>query len=301
MDASFLRGNLRSIEVFLSVMENGTTQRAAELLYTTQPTISKTIARLESLLGVELFVRSGGRLKPTNYAFRLLREAELIQTELAGFERRVRQIKDDAEDGLWFEAVSTLSIAMVPRAIARLKQIHPDIKITFNISQTDQILLRAKKNLIDFGLLHFPTDTPYPGAQKLNSSELVCIVPKGHFLTKKKMVTPQDLQPFPLVSYRASLPYTKLIESAFHEYGLRYEASITVNHSVALYSLVNAGYGAAIVDNFFATDGVFPNIERIPFSPKREVTVGLIVADQKELSKQALTFIEYLRDPLELK
>lgn len=297
MNLHFLRGDLRSIEVFLKVMESGTTQRAAELLFTTQPTVSKVISALESQLNIELFERSGGRLKPTKYAFRLFREAQQIRDEIAMFERRVREIRDDAVDSLWIESVSTFSISMVPRAIARFKKEYPDIKVNFNVSQTEQIVASAKKGMIDFGVIHLPGDASFEGTQPLCSSRLACILPKTHFLAKKRKISPIDLQSLPLISYRASQAYTKIIMSAFDEYGVKYQSKVTVNHSVAAYATVNAGYGVAVVDDFFVHDGIFPNVVRRPFVPEREITVGIVAPEQMPLNSYARQFVSYLVSP----
>jgi DNA-binding transcriptional LysR family regulator len=55
----------RHIEVFRAVMTAGSVTGAAALLHTSQPTLSRDLARLEQLLGYALFERERGRLKPT--------------------------------------------------------------------------------------------------------------------------------------------------------------------------------------------------------------------------------------------
>gem|GEM_PF-4308483 len=53
---------LRHIEIFHAVMTAGNVTEAAALLHTSQPTVSRELARLEKLIGLELFTRSRGRL-----------------------------------------------------------------------------------------------------------------------------------------------------------------------------------------------------------------------------------------------
>src|SRR4051812_8483162 len=57
--------NLRQIEAFRAVIENGTVSRAAEMLHISQPAMSKLIAHLEADTGLKLFDRVKGRLAPT--------------------------------------------------------------------------------------------------------------------------------------------------------------------------------------------------------------------------------------------
>ena len=55
----------RQIDFFRAVMGTGHVTRAAELLHTSQPTVSRELARLEQVLGFALFERIKGRLRPT--------------------------------------------------------------------------------------------------------------------------------------------------------------------------------------------------------------------------------------------
>ena len=54
----------RHIEVFRAVMTAGSVTKAAQALFTSQPTVSRELARMESLLGYPLFDRGPGRLRP---------------------------------------------------------------------------------------------------------------------------------------------------------------------------------------------------------------------------------------------
>lgn len=55
----------RHIEVFRAVMIAGSVTRAAELLGSSQPTVSRELARMEQGIGFALFERVHGRLRPT--------------------------------------------------------------------------------------------------------------------------------------------------------------------------------------------------------------------------------------------
>lgn len=54
--------NLQDFEVFKTIVESGSFSKASEQLFIAQPSLSKTIQRLEKKLGVTLFERSKGEL-----------------------------------------------------------------------------------------------------------------------------------------------------------------------------------------------------------------------------------------------
>lgn len=68
--------NLRHIEIFHAVMTAGSLTEAAQLLHTSQPTVSRELARFEKVIGLKLFERIRGRLHPTVQGLRLFEEVQ---------------------------------------------------------------------------------------------------------------------------------------------------------------------------------------------------------------------------------
>lgn len=68
--------NLRHIEIFHAVMTTGNLTEAAQMLHTSQPTVSRELARFEKVLGLKLFERTRGRLHPTVQGLRLFEEVQ---------------------------------------------------------------------------------------------------------------------------------------------------------------------------------------------------------------------------------
>ena len=75
---------LRSLEVFLAVVEGGSMRAAAERLYISQPSVSGVVADLEDEYGVRLFERLGKKLCITQ-------EGE----QLAGYARRMLSLNEE--------------------------------------------------------------------------------------------------------------------------------------------------------------------------------------------------------------
>ena len=56
---------LEKLEYLLTVEETGSISKAAEILYMSQPSLSKSIASVESSIGCKIFQRTSTGLKPT--------------------------------------------------------------------------------------------------------------------------------------------------------------------------------------------------------------------------------------------
>jgi len=65
------RLNFRQIEAFRAVMLTGTTIAAANMLNTTQPSISRSLAQIQAAAKLKLFELDRGRLRPTPEAVML--------------------------------------------------------------------------------------------------------------------------------------------------------------------------------------------------------------------------------------
>lgn len=114
----------RHVEVFRALMIAGSVTRAAELLHTSQPTVSRELARMEHSIGFPLFERIRGRLRPTMQALALYDE---VRQSYAGLERvasaaaRLRAYSDGQL------AVIALPAFSIPCCQARFAASMPDI------------------------------------------------------------------------------------------------------------------------------------------------------------------------------
>lgn len=81
----------RHIEVFRAVMTAGSVTGAAALLYTSQPTVSRELARMEQLLGYALFERVQGRLRANARALLLWDE---VRRSWHGLERVIDRAQE---------------------------------------------------------------------------------------------------------------------------------------------------------------------------------------------------------------
>lgn len=98
--------NLRHIEIFHAVMTTGNLTEAARMLHTSQPTVSRELARFEKVLGLQLFERTRGRLQPTVQGLRLFEEVQ--RSGMAGPYRQRRREPARVPPG------GELSIACLP-------------------------------------------------------------------------------------------------------------------------------------------------------------------------------------------
>jgi DNA-binding transcriptional LysR family regulator len=136
--------NIRQLEIFTAVAERESITRAAAHLYLTQPAVSKAIRELESDVGTKLFDRLDHRLRlnAAGRSFRIQAQ-RLMQdwTQLANFGTTQTQALP-----LRVGVSLTIGQNLLPQAITRFRQMHPQTPLKLfaeNVTQIKQRLLRG--------------------------------------------------------------------------------------------------------------------------------------------------------------
>jgi DNA-binding transcriptional LysR family regulator len=136
---------LAAMEAFVLVVETGSFSAAARQLHLGQPAISKTIAQLESRLGVQLLIRSTQSLTPTEAGQAFYERAKRVIQEAEEAEQAARGTSASLAGELRISAAVTFArLHVVPR-LPRFLAEHPAMKIR-------ALLDDRNIDLIEFGI-----------------------------------------------------------------------------------------------------------------------------------------------------
>lgn len=141
--------NLEYYKVFSLVAKEGSMKTAAEMLYVSQPAITKTIKTLENQLGGTLFIRSNKGLKLTQEGQELLdkvnRALEIIQDGETEFQNKYELNNGEIRIGV--SAVLT-KILLIDK-IKEFNDKYPNIKITIVNGLTPLLLSELYSGKLD--------------------------------------------------------------------------------------------------------------------------------------------------------
>ena len=124
-----MKFSFRHVEVFRAVLASGSATGAAQLLHTSQPTISRELARFEHLTQLSLFKRAGGRLVPTEQARMLGEEIEHAYIGLERIASATDAIRHFSEGQLSIACLPALSHALLPRACRDFRALHGGVSV----------------------------------------------------------------------------------------------------------------------------------------------------------------------------
>lgn len=268
-----MKFRLRQMEAFRAVMLTGSINGASKMLFISQPAVSRIISHTEQSLGYPLFNRTKGKLVPTP-------EGEALFREVDDFYQHAMRVSDFAADlaqgptgTLNISSSPSLSYKIVPRAIARFVDEYPRIRVNYHTSLMHTMAAEVLSNKVDLVISVMPLEHPHLKVQTFARGRMVCVMPEGHELTGVESVSFKDLAAAPLIAHNPSIQFGKLIESAFAAAGYELAPRIHVLQTEIACSLVRAGAGLAIVDEYTAAGGpwsglvVKPLTEEIPLAP----------------------------------
>jgi DNA-binding transcriptional LysR family regulator len=239
--------NLRQIEAFKAVIENGTISRAALMLSISQPAMSKLIAHVEADTGLRLFDRLKGRLAPTALGLRLYEEIDRIFTGVRQVANAVDAIRREEQGRLAIGVMPALAGSFVQRVTTGFRKAHPNVFCLVQSLSSQWIVDRLVARKLDVGLVSAGIDNPYVTLEPLMVHPLVCIMPLDHPLTAKSLIEPQDLDQAPFVTFHPDAYIGHFIEDMFDTYKIKVQSVLVTNVAPTLCEFVAAGVGLSLV------------------------------------------------------
>lgn len=288
--------NLRQIEVFRAVMTTGSIRGASELLFVSQPAVSRLLSHTESRVGFALFERIKGRLYATPEAKKLFHEIERMYQGVQRVNELAQELAENRQGILNIVSSPSIGQMMIPQAIAAFREDHPQVKLTFQYLGYAPLKERLLNHQADLGVTILPVDHPNLESTPLSKGQLVCICPYNHPLSRLGTLTLADMRPYPLISYDRATPFGLIMEGMYDAAEEVLRAAIEVGSPQNACSLVQAGAGIALVDEFSVRNWPTHQLIVRQVANAPELQANLVHQRFDPLSKLAQSFVLVLRD-----
>ena len=144
------RMKLQHLHVLMTVVQAGSMKKAAALLNTSQPAISRSIADLEHTLGVRLLDRNTQGIEPTEYGRAMLRHGVAAFDELKQGVKNIELLADPGAGEVWIGSSPFIAERLVSAVIKRLSRHYP--RIVFHLvtaEETDTLYRDLHERKID--------------------------------------------------------------------------------------------------------------------------------------------------------
>ncbi len=248
---------LQQLRILKAVASEKNFTRAAEVLFVSQPSLSKQIKVLENRLGIILLNRENNTISLTEGGRVFLQYSERILALCEESCRALNDVKNGDRGNLTVGASQTIGTYLMPRVLALFAQNYSQINIKVQVDSTRIIAKNVVNREIDIAVVG--GDVPEELKKNLEienfvEDELILIVPKSHpfALKKQKKIKKDDLYHLNFITLNSTSTIHKFIDNILIQNNIetkQFNIIMQLNSIEGIKTAVSLGLGAAFVSS----------------------------------------------------
>lgn len=279
--------NFHQLHIFYTVASKGSFSAAAQVLHMTQPAVTMQIQSLEEYFGAKLFHRSTKKLQLSDAGRTLLpyarRSIDLVQET----EQAMTNYSNELHGKLQLGASLTIGEYVLPPLLGSFGAKHPKMELCMQVMNTRQIVAGIRGHHLDLGLVEAPVPDTDLVVEAVMEDELLLIVPSGHSLAGKGVVSLSELTPCSFVLREQGSGTRTVMEDTLRQQGIDpdlLQVVMELGSTGAVKSAVEAGLGVSMLS---------------PSAVRHEYRLGLVdILRVKEISFTRKFYVVHLRDTM---
>jgi DNA-binding transcriptional LysR family regulator len=247
---------IESLKVFCDLAETESFTKAAQINGVTQSAVSQQISSLERLFNSLLIERSKKK-------FRLTREGQvlydfskqIIQTHDA-LHSRLQEIKDIISGTIRLATIYSIGLHDLPPYIKRFLKDYPTVHVHVEYRRANQVYEDVLGNVVDLGLVAYPTRDSKLETIPLHKDPLVLICHPQHPLAKNKSIKIKGLAEQKFIGFEPDIPTRKAIDKVLRERDVKVNVVMEFDNIETVKRAVEIDAGVAIVPQGTVTQEV---------------------------------------------
>ena len=236
--------DLLQLRYFQAVARHQHVTRAAAELHVAQPALSRSIARLETELGVPLFDRRGRRIQLNRFGAMFLAR---VGRALGELDQGRHELRDAAGLAQGTVAIAAETLRTASGLVAGFLAGHPDVRFRLYQSPAPVMSAQLQAGEVDLCLASQPLPGPALGSVELLSEEVLLAVPPSHHLARRTHAEVSALAGEPFVTTRPGYWQRALTDQLFVDAGAEPVIVCEGDEPYAIRGLISAGVGIGLM------------------------------------------------------
>ena len=247
------RIEIRHLRYFMAVAKELNFRKASEILFITQPGLSRQIKQMEEALGVKLFNRTNKKVTITPAGAFLKKELAFTFNHLETIFRQLQLINDGQEGEIRLGFVNSAMQNLIPSLLKKMQIDFPNVHFSLKELSSSKQIEQLKSNEIDVGFVRSNIVPDSFNIKTIFKEKFAVVLPKSHHLNERNFrhVGQLSKEPFIMFSNEDSPDYYNKIMSICEQKGFTPQVSHRTVHDNTIFKLVESGLGVAIVPNSF--------------------------------------------------
>lgn len=303
---------LQQLNYVITISECGSLNKAAEILYVAQPSLTGAVKELEKELGITIFNRSGRGVTLTNDGTEFLLYARQVYAQY----KELLEKYGKAGNLKKKFGVSTQHYSFAVKAFVEMVKTFDTSKYEFAIRETktkevidDVSTMRSEIGILYLSDFNRKALLKILSSQQLEFHSIIHCKPyvylwKGHPLAKQKSITLPELQQYPCLSFEqgesSSFYYAEEILST-----CEYPRIIKANDRATMLNLMIGLNGYTLCSGIICEELNGDDYLAVPFEAEDKAVddtmeIGYIIRKNTLLSKMGRLYIEEIKKYLRL-
>jgi DNA-binding transcriptional LysR family regulator len=246
---------LQQLRILKAVATEKNFTKAAELLYLSQPSLSKQIKTLEKNLDVLLINRENNKISLTENGKIFLQYSERILALCEESCRALIDLKNGERGHLTVGASQTIGTYLMPRVLALFAQNYPQIDLKVQVNSTRLIAKNVINREVDIAVVggEIPDELRKSlTVEHFVEDEFSLIVPKSHPFSTRKIITKEDLYHLNFITLNSNSTIRKFIDNILIQNQIetkQLKIIMQLNSIEGIKTAVSLGLGAAFVSS----------------------------------------------------
>jgi len=290
---------IESLKVFCDLAETKSFTKAAQINTVTQSAVSQTISALERRFKSLLIERSkkNFRLTPEGevfyeYSKRILSTCDALFSKL-------QEIEDVISGNIRVATIYSIGLHVLPPYVTKFMRNYPAVHVHVEYRRDNQVYENVLGNVVDLGLVAYPTRDVRLEIIPLRKDKLVLICHPHHAFAKRKSVKVKALQGQKFINFEHDIPTSKALDKIFKEHRVTVDQVMQFDNIETVKRAVEIESGVAIVPQVTVGEEIATQtLVAVELESGRYTRpLAVIYKKHKVLSPAIKQFIAMLKEP----
>ena len=255
---------LKDFHAFIEVANHLSFTKAAEHSYISQPSLSKSVKKIEEKLNVVLFNRSTRGLRLTDAGNIVYEQGQQIVQLIGELPIMLEGLAEGVSGDIKIGMPPLIGTLFFPQIAKNLSENYPHIKIELHEHGARIVEELVEKGQIDAGIIVLPTNTDLFNVQPFISDKFFLFAHKDHPFAQLDSIALSDLQEESLILFSKSFALHRNIISACKDAGFNPNVSYESSQWDLIIELVAAKLGITLLPQSISTKVTNESIVMIP-------------------------------------
>jgi DNA-binding transcriptional LysR family regulator len=211
---------IESLKVFCDLAETESFTKAAQINGVTQSAVSQQISSLERLFKSLLIERSKKKFRLTREGQVLYDYSKQIISTFESLHSKLQELKDIISGTIRLATIYSIGLHDLPPYVKKFMKSYPTVNVHVEYRRANQVYEDVLGNVVDIGLVAYPTKDVKLEIVPLHKDPLVLICHPQHLFAKQKNVKLKALVGQKFVGFEPDIPTRKAIDKILREHGV---------------------------------------------------------------------------------